>query len=106
MTGLPQLASPSHEFDERVALKAVDLTVRAGKPVTLVGPNGQHPEADAQIVDGSGAGRVRHGRVRRGRVAEDLDGVDESARAAAARQNPPALPRSQAASGCARSRRG
>ncbi|MFJ4477176.1 P-loop NTPase family protein [Streptomyces xanthochromogenes] len=89
MTGLPQLASPSQEFDERVALKAVDLTVRAGKPVALVGPNGQHPEADAQIVDGSGAGRVR-----RGRVAENLDGVDESARAAAARQNPPALPRS------------
>ncbi|GHB59316.1 hypothetical protein GCM10010331_54040 [Streptomyces xanthochromogenes] len=88
MTALLQLASLSLEFNERVALKAVDLTARAGKPVARVGPNGQHPEADAQIVDGSGAAGSGAGRVRRGRVAEDLDGIDESARSTAARRNP------------------
>ncbi|GGY49687.1 hypothetical protein GCM10010326_49890 [Streptomyces xanthochromogenes] len=86
MTGLPQLASPSQEFDERVALKAVDLTVRAGKPVALVGPNGQHPEADAQIVDGSGAGRVR----RRAGPAPGGSGAAGSRRTSTASTNRPA----------------
>ncbi|CAM5489490.1 hypothetical protein SXANM310S_07415 [Streptomyces xanthochromogenes] len=43
----------------------------------------QHPEADAQVIDVSGAGRVWHGLV-----AENLDGVDESSRAVAGARTP------------------
>ncbi|CAM5489692.1 aliphatic sulfonates import ATP-binding protein SsuB 1 [Streptomyces xanthochromogenes] len=65
MTALLQLASISREFDERVVLETVDLTVQPGESVALMGPNGSgkstllriavgrdHPTEGTVIFDG------------------------------------------------------